>query len=170
MTLNSTQIDTLLEQQFNNPSPGCKRILQVSKGFSYSWNESAPTGKKVEISRIMINGIPINPSSLYRVTANSYLADGGDNFSVLKAGVDMTGEPIDVEAFIDYFAAFSPVAPGPMSRIVMVKSTGAIHPYGRKNCRNIFSGNFFSLSPEMQDKAVDYYNPSFFATEPNLLL
>lgn len=121
MTLNGTQIDNLLEQQFNNPSPGSKRILQISKGFSYSWNESAPTGKKVEISKIMINGIPINPSSLYRLTANSYLADGGDNFSVLKAGIDRTGGPIDVEAFVDYFAAFSPVAPGTMSRIVMVK-------------------------------------------------
>ncbi|MCO5381515.1 MAG: bifunctional metallophosphatase/5'-nucleotidase [Methanosarcina barkeri] len=39
MTLNGTQIDTLLEQQLDNPTP---RILQVSKGFSYVWNESAP--------------------------------------------------------------------------------------------------------------------------------
>jgi 5'-nucleotidase len=121
MTLSGTQIDTLLEQQFDNPSPGSKRILQVSKGFDYAWNESAPTGNKVDISSIKINGTAISPSSLYRVTVNNYLADGGDNFAVLKAGVDRLGGAQDIDAFVNYFAAFSPVAPGPMNRIVMVK-------------------------------------------------
>jgi 5'-nucleotidase len=121
MTLNGTQIDTLLEQQFDNPSPGNKRILQVSKGFSYAWNESAPTGNKVDLSTIKINGTAINPSSLYRVTVNNYLADGGDNFAVLKAGADRLGGAQDIDAFVSYFAAFSPVAPGPPNRITPVK-------------------------------------------------
>ncbi len=121
MTLNGTQIDTLLEQQFDNPSPGSKRILQVSKGFGYAWNESAPTGNKVDISSIKINGTAISPGSLYRVTVNNYLAEGGDNFAVLKAGVDRLGGAQDIDAFVNYFAAFSPVAPGPMNRIVLVK-------------------------------------------------
>ena len=121
LTLNGTQIDTLLEQQFDNPSPGSKRILQVSKGFNYTWNESAPTGNKVEISSIKINGTSINPSSIYRVTVNNYLAEGGDNFAVLKAGVDKIGGSQDIDAFANYFAAFSPVAPGPLNRIALVK-------------------------------------------------
>jgi 5'-nucleotidase len=118
MTLNGTQIDTLLEQQFDNPSP---RILQVSKGFGYAWNESAPAGEKVEMSSIKINGTSIDPTSLYRVTVNSFLADGGDNFSVLKAGVDRKVGSPDLDALVNYFKAFSTVAPGPGDRIVLVK-------------------------------------------------
>ncbi len=120
MTLNGTQIDALLEQQFDNPSPGNKRILQVSNGFSYVWNESAPTGEKVEIFSIKINGTSIDPGSPYRVTVNSYLADGGDNFSVLKAGVDRTGGSVDIDAFVNYLEAFSSIAPGSGDRIARV--------------------------------------------------
>lgn len=121
MTLNGTQIDALLEQQFDNPSPGSKRILQVSKGFSYTWNESAPTGEKVEISSIKINGTPIDPRSPYRVTVNGFLADGGDNFSVMKEGADRTVGSPDLDAFVNYLTAFSPVAPEPENRIVLEK-------------------------------------------------
>lgn len=121
MTLNGTQIDALLEQQFDNPSPGDKRILQVSKGFSYAWNESAPTGKKVEISSIKINGVSLDPNGFYRITVNGFLADGGDNFSVLKEGIDRTGGPHDMDALVSYLGAFSPVSPGPNNRIALVK-------------------------------------------------
>ena len=121
VTLNGCQIDALLEQQFDNPSPGSNRILQVSKGFSYVWNESASTGNKVEISSIKINGTSINPTGLYCVTVNSFLADGGDNFSVLKAGIDRKGGALDIDAFVNYLTAFSPVAPGPRDRIALVK-------------------------------------------------
>jgi 5'-nucleotidase len=117
MTLNGSQIDKLLEQQFDNPSPGGNRILQVSKGFSYAWKKSAPTGEKVDISSIKINGTSIDPSGFYRVTVNSFLADGGDNFSVLRAGVNKTGGALDIDAFVNYFESFSPVAPGPKDRI-----------------------------------------------------
>lgn len=121
MTLNGTQIDALLEQQFDNPSPGNNRILQVSQGFGYIWDESAPAGEKVEISSIKINGTQIYPDSLYRVTVNGFLADGGDNFSVFKAGTDRTGGTLDSDALVNYFAAFSPVTPGPVNRIALVK-------------------------------------------------
>ena len=111
----------MLEQQFDNPSPGSKRILQVSKGFSYTWNESAPKGEKVEISSIKINGTSIDPSSPYRVTMNGFLADGGDNFSVMKEGTDrMVGSP-DLDAFVNYLETFSPLAPGSENRIVLEK-------------------------------------------------
>jgi 5'-nucleotidase len=36
MTLTGTQIDQLLEQQFNNLTAGQNRILQVSNGFTYT--------------------------------------------------------------------------------------------------------------------------------------
>lgn len=118
MTLNGTQIDTLLEQQLDNPTP---RILQVSKSFSYAWNESAPAGNMIDISSIKINGTTIDPSSPYRVTVNNRMADGSYNLFVLKEGVNRTEGPLVRDALVNYIAAVSPVTPGPMNRIAVVK-------------------------------------------------
>jgi 5'-nucleotidase len=120
MTLTGAQIDTLLEQQFDNPSAGQSRILQVSNGFTYTWNAAAPTGSKVDPSTIQIGGVTVDPAASYRVTVNSFLADGGDNFSVLAQGTDRLGGDVDTDAMVDYFAANSPVAPGPQNRITRV--------------------------------------------------
>lgn len=57
------------------------RLSQVSNGFTYSWSASAPVGNKVDIASIKINGEPIDPKGTYRVTINSFLTDGGDNFA-----------------------------------------------------------------------------------------
>lgn len=120
MTLTGTQIDTLLEQQFDNPVAGQSRILQVSHGFEYAWSASAPVGNKVDISSIKINGVPIDPNGTYRVTVNSFLADGGDNFFVLREGTDRLGGEVDTDALEKYFLANSPVAPGPQNRITVL--------------------------------------------------
>jgi 5'-nucleotidase len=115
MTLTGAQIDTMLEQQFDNPTVGASRILQVSDGFTYTWDFAAPTGSKV--SNIAIDGVPIVTGDSYRVTVNSFLADGGDGFLVLKEGTDRLGGAVDLDALEDYFVAHSPVAPGPQNRI-----------------------------------------------------
>jgi 5'-nucleotidase len=118
LTLSGVQIKDLLEQQFNNPSAGQNRILQVSQGFSYTWSQSAPQGSKV--SDITINGAPLDPAASYRVTVNSFLADGGDNFSVLAQGTNRLGGAVDTDALEAYFLANSPVTPAPTDRIIAV--------------------------------------------------
>ncbi len=119
MNLTGSQIDELLEEQFDNPGPGTNSILQVSRGFNYTWNQSAPIGQKVDINSIRINGMTIDPEGSYRIAANLFLADGGDNFTVFKAGVDRVCGVSDLDAFVQYFQAFSPVSPGKMDRIVV---------------------------------------------------
>jgi 5'-nucleotidase len=119
LTLTGEQIKTMLEQQFNNPVVGDKRILQVSNGFTYSWSLSAPVGSKV--SNIMLNGVPLDMNATYRVTVNSFLADGGDNFAVLKQGIDRLGGDVDTDAFEKYFIANNGVlSPGPQNRITVI--------------------------------------------------
>lgn len=115
MSLTGQQIKDVLEQQFDNPAAGQNRILQVSEGFSYSWSESATLGSK--ISDMELNGTPIDLGATYRVTVNSFLADGGDNFAALKGGTDRLGGAVDTDALEEYFAGNSPVAPGPQDRI-----------------------------------------------------
>ena len=116
MSLTGEQIDTLLEQQFDNPVVGQSRMLSVSRGFTYTWSLSAPTGDKV--SNIAINGVPVSPSTTYRVTVNIFLSDGGDNFIVLSEGTDRLGGAVDLDALEAYFvAAGGPVAPPALDRI-----------------------------------------------------
>ena len=120
MTLTGQQIDDLLEQQFDNPTPGAMRVLQVSAGFTYEWSAAAAVGAKVDPATIVIGGMAIDLGASYRVTVNSFLADGGDNFSVLTAGTDRLGGEVDLDALVAYFAANSPVPPGPQDRITVV--------------------------------------------------
>jgi len=120
LTLTGAQLDTMLEQQFT----GCgtqtgDRVLQASAGFTYSWSASAPACNKVDPATIKINGVTVDPAASYRVTVNSFLADGGDNFLVLKDGTNRLGGDVDVDAFEKYFVANSPVAPGPQNRITV---------------------------------------------------
>jgi 5'-nucleotidase len=118
MSLTGAQIDTLLEQQWLGQT--FPRILQVSEGFSYEWSASAPDGSKVDPASIMIAGAPIDLAASYRVTVNSFLADGGDNFSVLVEGTDRLGGEVDLDALVTYFGLNSPVAPGPQDRITQI--------------------------------------------------
>ncbi len=120
MDLTGTQVDTLLEQQFVGCGQTSNRILQVSNGFTYSWSASAAACSKVDPASILINGVPIDTNATYRVTVNSFLADGGDNFSILRQGTNRLGGAVDLDALSDYFAAHSPVAPGPQNRITQV--------------------------------------------------
>lgn len=120
MTLTGTQIERLLEEQLPGCTSASARILQVSQGFSYTWKISGGVCDKVDPSTIMLNGVVIDPSASYRVTVNSFLADGGDGFPILTQGTNRLGGDVDTDAFEKYFAAHSPVAPGPQNRITVI--------------------------------------------------
>jgi 5'-nucleotidase len=120
MTLTGAQIDTLLEQQWlGQPFP---RILQVSDGFTYTWDASQPDGSKVDASSIKIGGVTVASGTGYRVTVNSFLAVGGDNFFELVNGTNRLGGEVDLDALVTYFGDNTPpgVDPGPQDRITMV--------------------------------------------------
>ena len=115
MTLTGAQIKRLLAQQFNNPEAGRSRILQVSEGFtySYSWSGSG----EATITDVRLNGVPIDDAASYRVTVNSFLAEGGDAFTVLKEGTDRLIGGLDIDAFAAYLTANSPLTPPAANRI-----------------------------------------------------
>lgn len=115
MTLSGAQIHALLEQQFVS-----QKILQVSEGFSYTWQDSAPVGEKVDPSTILLDGVPVDLAASYRVTVNSFLATGGDGFTVLAEGTDRLGGAVDVDALEAYLQANTPLAPPALGRITRV--------------------------------------------------
>jgi 5'-nucleotidase len=113
ITLTGSEIDALLEKQWQ----GAGSLLQVSAGFHYRWSAAGAPGERVAPGDILLNGQPIAPDGLYRVTTSDFLADGGDGYAVLKQGRDRTVGPSDVEALETYLHLHSPVAPPATARI-----------------------------------------------------
>ncbi len=116
LTLTGAQIERLLERQWEAPQP-FPRILKTSRGFTYTWDAARAPGDRVDPASIRLNGQVLSPTGLYRVTVNNFLAEGGDNFTVLAEGTNRVGGELDLDALVRYFAANSPVAPGPLNRI-----------------------------------------------------
>lgn len=122
LSLTGAQIEEILEQQFVGCPNGqaFNRILLPSAGFNYAWSATGPACDKVDPTSISINGVAVDPAASYRVTVNSFLADGGDLFSVLKKGTDRLGGAQDSDALEAYFTANTPVAPVALDRILLL--------------------------------------------------
>jgi len=100
MKLTGAQIHDALEQQWLGQGTGIK-MLQIS-GISYSWSASAAVGSKVEPTGISVGGAPIDPTASYTVTANNFLADGGDNFIAFRGATDKVFGGTDLDALVEY--------------------------------------------------------------------
>ena len=118
LTLTGKQIKDMLEQQWFDPKR--PRILQVSKGFGYVWDNAKPDGERILADRMSLNGAPIDPATGYRVTVNNFLSVGGDGFTILTQGTAPQISVYDIDALNTYFLANSPVGPGPTNRIVRI--------------------------------------------------
>ncbi|HEU0171383.1 MAG TPA: bifunctional metallophosphatase/5'-nucleotidase [Acidimicrobiales bacterium] len=119
-TMTGDMIRRLLEQQF----PGCggqttQRILQVSSSFRYEQSPGASTCAG-RIGRILVGGVEMTPTDSFRVTMNSFLAAGGDGFTVFNEGTDALGGAQDIDALVAAFAAAEPagIAVPALDRIV----------------------------------------------------
>jgi 5'-nucleotidase len=115
MTLTGAQLQRVLEQQWLGQAR--PRILQVSRGFSYAWQASKPVGERVVPGSLRLNGAPIEPQQRVRVTVNSFLAGGGDNFTALKEGAEVRTGLMDIDALEAHVQRAGTIAPGVLDRI-----------------------------------------------------
>jgi 5'-nucleotidase len=126
MDLTGQQILRLLEQQWESIQPAGGRVMQVSKGFSYTWDASKPegaatgTGNRVVEGSMKLNGVGIDLSKIYRVTVNNFMAAGGDNFSVLLSGKNIQQGDVDIDAGAAYFRAKGTVPTPVLNRITRI--------------------------------------------------
>jgi len=104
MTLSGAQVLQLLEQQWSGGS-GRGRVMQVSANFGYTWDLRRPEGQRVVPGSVHLDGRPLDPNAEVRVTVNSFMADGGDGFTVLRQGRDRSGAGFDLEALETYLKA-----------------------------------------------------------------
>ncbi len=76
------ELKAVLEQCFDGIGP--EQALVPSAGFTYRYDTARAIGDRV--TAIQLNGQPIDPAASYRVTTNSFLAQGGDSFTALTKG------------------------------------------------------------------------------------
>lgn len=119
LSLTGQQIRELLEQQWSGANADRPRILQPSKELSYAYKKDATAVPRA--TQIMISGQALMDSKSYRVTVNSFIADGGDNFTVLSKGTNRVGGGQDIDALEKYINQNSPVQAPETNRIKVIQ-------------------------------------------------
>jgi 5'-nucleotidase len=121
MDLTGAQIVDILNQQWNGPNEKTatgNKILQVS-GITYRWDVSDADGTgNAIVGSVMLDAdgnpattgdnTPLVPTQTYRVVANNFLSDGGDNFPTFKAGTNKLIGGLDIDSLVTYLQAHDP--------------------------------------------------------------
>ena len=102
VTLTGAQLKALLESQ-QRAAGREPTVLQPSEGFTYTWQVDAAAGSRVRDMRL--NGQPVQPDANVRVTVNSFLAEGGDGFALLRDAPERIGGGQDIDALLAYLQA-----------------------------------------------------------------
>ncbi|MGI5398068.1 bifunctional metallophosphatase/5'-nucleotidase [Streptomyces sp. CA-135486] len=123
--LTGAQLITTLKQQVSGANQASPKILQVSKGFTYTLDLTKTGADRIVDGSVKLNGEAIDPAKTYRVAMNEFLAGGGDGFPVLKEHKNKLVGASDLEVLNAYLAAHSsasaPLAPPVTGRITVVK-------------------------------------------------
>ncbi|TQM43559.1 bifunctional metallophosphatase/5'-nucleotidase [Pseudonocardia cypriaca] len=120
LDLTGAQLDCLLEQQFVT-----ERVLQPSATVRYVVRQAGTPGTGADpcagtkVDGITIGGAPVDPAATYRITMNSFIAGGGDGFSVATQGANDFVGGADVDALTAYLGANRPVGPPATDRITL---------------------------------------------------
>jgi len=107
----------MLEQQFDNPDPGRKKILQMSSSMKYSYDETRPAGRRIDPASVTIAGRPLVPTATYRIATSDFVWAGGDGFSAATVATDPVVIGVDVDILLEHLKTHSPLSPGPQNRI-----------------------------------------------------
>jgi len=119
--MTGAEIVSVLEEQCQ-PAGSSRPFLHlgVTDGVTYDLAKTivANVCTSVTISNVMLNGVPLDPTSTYNITVNSFLADGGDNFDTFAT---ITAPRLDggndLQGLVNYLETFSPVSPPITDRV-----------------------------------------------------
>lgn len=95
--LTGQQVMDLLNEQWRSSSK--PHLLQIS-GFSYTWIMNS--SDRGTVDEITLNGRPFYRDSIYSIALNSYLAAGGDGFTLLTEGAPAVSEFTDIDALTEF--------------------------------------------------------------------
>lgn len=94
MTLSGADLKAVFEQEFDGQS--FDQAFSPSANVRYSYDLTRPLGSR--IFDLTIDGKPIDPAADYRFTVNSFLASGGDSFTIFRNGRDVVTSGDDIDA------------------------------------------------------------------------
>lgn len=120
MTLTGAQVRQLLEEQWQ-PAGASRPFLKlgISEGLDYTYDPTAAAGER--IGTVTLNGETVTDDQQIRIVTNSFLSTGGDSFFTFAEGTNRADSGrIDLQAFVDYFAEFSPVTASAADRSIGV--------------------------------------------------
>ncbi|MCE2659546.1 MAG: 5'-nucleotidase C-terminal domain-containing protein [Rubrivivax sp.] len=116
MTLSATDFKDLLESQ-QAPGRTSPTFMSPSASLNYRWDAKAAHGQRVQ--DVLIQGRPLSSFREVRLTVNSFLAEGGDGFVILRNGRNRLGGELDLDAMTQFLAT-SP-SPDTRSRITLAE-------------------------------------------------
>ncbi|WP_406837857.1 bifunctional metallophosphatase/5'-nucleotidase [Streptomyces sp. AHU1] len=123
--LTGAQVITALQQQVSGANEASPKILQISKGLTYTLDLTKTGAARVVAGSVKLDGTAIDPAATYRVAMNSFLAGGGDGFAELGKGGNVRVGGDDLAALGAYLTAnSSATTPYPVpaaDRITIVK-------------------------------------------------
>ncbi|MFH8984168.1 bifunctional metallophosphatase/5'-nucleotidase [Streptomyces varsoviensis] len=123
--LTGAQVVDALKQQVSGANAAQPRILQISKGLTYTLDLTKSGADRVVTGSIKLDGAAIDPAKTYRVAMNEFLTGGGDGFPAFKEGRNKLVGASDLDLFVAYLKAHStpsaPLAPPPADRITVLK-------------------------------------------------
>ncbi|MDP3907935.1 bifunctional UDP-sugar hydrolase/5'-nucleotidase [Novosphingobium sp.] len=105
-SMTGAELKAVLEQGFDDNGP--HQVLAPSAGFAFKLDRTRPVGDRV--TAITLHGQPIDPAASYRITTNSFLAGGGDSFSVFARQRDAVTGMSDLDALEAWLKAVPPRA------------------------------------------------------------
>ncbi|MGW1532189.1 bifunctional metallophosphatase/5'-nucleotidase [Streptomyces aureus] len=108
--LTGAQVITALQQQVSGANEASPKILQISKGLTYTLDLSKTGAARVVADSVKLDGTAIDPAATYRVAMNSFLAGGGDGFAELGKGGNVRVGGDDLAALGAYLTANSSAA------------------------------------------------------------
>ena len=106
-----------LENGVSQVATQAGRFPQIA-GMSFTFDPGKPAGKRV--SKVTIDGKPLDPKKIYRLAINDYMARGGDGYDMLgkakRLDLPGTSRPL-TEVVIDYLKGKGEIAIEPGERI-----------------------------------------------------
>jgi 5'-nucleotidase len=119
MDLTGAQLRRVLEQQWDRPASSDPSILAVSSSLTYDWDGTQPVGRRT--ANVKVDGKALDDNKVYRVVANNFLAEGGDNIPMFAKGTRRVETGLrDLDALIAYLQKH-PEAGGATPRIRKVR-------------------------------------------------
>ncbi|HSX66142.1 bifunctional UDP-sugar hydrolase/5'-nucleotidase [Nocardioides sp.] len=159
LKMTGAQIKAALEQQWQ-PAGASRPFLRLgtSEGFTYTYDPAAPAGS--HITGMWLDGAKVVAGTTYSVTANSFLASGGDNFGAFNVAPSLkrdTGK-VDLAAMVEYLAVHA--ADAPLATDWSQRSVGVSFPAGvrtfepRSRVAFTLSSLTFSAPADLDETAV----------------